>query len=139
MCWNDEHQKAQKTLANGGLLLSAEPFARDEKVMVKFEDGMEWEVPHLVPYDLVKLLKGGVPLPKLASVDQEQAKPKAKAAAKNKVAKPVPDYEYDIIRCRYSSQGPKHPPLIKVERREDRNDVGSRWRQRLQILVKGQI
>ena len=137
--WSDELQRGCRNLKTG-ILVSGECYNFADNVYVKFEDGFEWRVPHLVPYDLVKKEKGGVPLPSINALRNppEQAKPKRVPKAKNKIDKPVPDYDLDIIKCRYTTQG-KHPPLVKVEVREDRNDATSKWRQKMQIIIKDEV
>ena len=107
---------------------------------MKFDvDGVQWKVPCLVPYDLVRLTKGGVPLPSAKDLrNKPDTNAKKKATPKKKADHPVEDYELGIIRCRFALQG-KNPAIIKVEVREDRNDMNSKWRQKMQIVIKDEV
>ena len=109
-----------------GIEVSGRPFEKDGSVVVVFEDGTEW-TPPLIPADLEKF--GAAPsLPK-------RTKAKAKASTGNK---PVNDYILETIRAKFATQG-KSAPIIKVEARADRNDLSSGWRQRFQIVVRGDM
>ena len=113
-----------------GPVYSSRPFEKEDEVFVKFPDGLVWSVPHLVPADLKA--DGGLPAaPKTPKMQKQKPKPKAT----QKAEKPVEDYAYPIIRCKYCTQGSKSP-LIKVEAREDRHDLHSRWVQKVQLVVK---
>ena len=90
----------------------------------------------MIPGDLKRFEKGA-DLPKTGEPGTVQPKtPKTKA--KPKVQKPVSDYELPTIRCKYASQG-KNAPIIKIECKEDRFDLNSRWRQKTQITIKDDI
>ena len=121
--WNPELGKACWQKKRG---LSFPP--QDDEVTVSF-GGLLWSVPHLVPSDLDPSMPANPP----------QQKVKAKAAPKAKQqAKPVDDYVYPIIRCKYCAQGSKNP-LIKIEAREDRHNLQSKWVQKLQVVIKDNL
>ena len=124
--WSNEMNRAARQTKEG-IKMSGEAYIHQNSVFVKFiEDGFEWEVPHLVPADLGR-----------AMAPDSLAGPKVKAAKKRvQQEKPVPDFLLDVVRARYATQGPKHPPIIKVEVREDRNNLSSKWRQKFQVVVK---
>ena len=86
------------------------------------------------PDDLRQLAKGGS-LPRVVGERSQNPTKKAKAQAKKKTVKPVQDYEHPTLRAKFSCQG-KNPPIIKIECREDRFDLESRRRQKLQITIK---
>ena len=137
--WDNLYNKAKLKTPDGGVELSTPPFIEKDVVMVVFTGGKDdiyWTVPHLIPDDLRQLAKGGS-LPKAGEPSQNPPK-KPKAQPKKKIDKPVPDYEHPSIRAKYSSQG-KNPPIIKIECREDRFDLESRRRQKLQITIKDEI
>ena len=126
--WNAELGKAcwQKS---EGIIVSSTPFVdKDDEVKVSF-DGLLWSVPHLVPSDL----DPSKPTNPLHKVSKPKV-PKAKQAT----PKPIEDYVYPIIRCKYATQGSKSP-LIKVEAREDRHDLHSKWVQKLQLVIKADL
>ena len=126
--WNPELGKAcwQK---KEGVIISSTPFVdKDDEVKVSF-GGLLWSVPHLVPSDLD---------PSMPPKNLPQKQPKAKADPKAKQLKPVDDYVYPIIRCKYCTQGSKNP-LIKIEVRQDRHNLQSKWVQKLQLVVKADL
>ena len=128
--WSNMLGKACKQLAEG-VDISEPPHVKDGEVIVQFPDGTTWNVPHLVPQDLGK---GTLPsVPKAAPAAPK--KPKAKAKSNNK---PVPDFELPTVRCKHSLQG-KNPAIVKIEVREDRNDLGSKFKQKAQIVIKDNI
>ena len=125
--WNPELEKAcwQKS---EGVIISSTPFVdKDGEVKVLF-GGLLWNVPHLVPSDLDPSMPANPP----------QQQMKAKAVPKAKQLKPVDDYVYPIIRCKYCTQGTKNP-LIKIEVREDRHNLQSKWVQKLQLVIKDNL
>ncbi|CAE7222571.1 cpt [Symbiodinium sp. CCMP2592] len=107
--WSNLHEKA---MCNGEM--SSSPYVEGGEVMVRFESGRVWRVPHLVPDDIEK--RG----------EQE-------AAAK---ARPVADFILPSVRVKYASQGTKSP-VLKLECKEDRfgPSMGP-WRQKLQFVLK---
>ncbi|CAE7244291.1 unnamed protein product [Symbiodinium sp. CCMP2592] len=126
--WNPELGKAcwQK---KEGVIISSVPFVdKDDEVKVSF-GGLLWSVPHLVPSDLDSSMPPKNPM---------QTQTKVKAVPKAKQLKPVDDYIYPIIRCKYCTQGSKNP-LIKIEVREDRHNLRSKWVQKLQLVVKDNL
>ncbi|CAE7195884.1 unnamed protein product [Symbiodinium sp. CCMP2592] len=126
--WDYEMQRACLE-SQTGPVFSSKPFVKEDEVFVQFPDGLMWSVPHLVPADLESGL--GLPAPTVP-----EQKPKATASKrKPKADKPIEDYVYSIIRCKYCTQGSKNP-LIKVEAREDRHDATSRWVQKLQLVIR---
>ena len=134
--WDNVYSKAMIKTVDGGVELSGEPFVQTDQVFVTFFKGnknqeLSWRVPHLIPTDLEK---GAFPL----SNPDPPNKPKAKAKPKNKADKPVPNYDLPTIRYKYCLQG-KNPPIIKIECREDRFDMNSKWKQKLQIVIKDSV
>ncbi|CAE7455827.1 unnamed protein product [Symbiodinium sp. CCMP2592] len=125
--WDYEMQRACLE-SQTGPVFSSKPFVKEDEVFVQFPDGLMWSVPHLVPADLESGL--GLPAPTVP-----EQKPKAASKRKPKADKPIEDYVYSIIRCKYCTQGSKNP-LIKVEAREDRHDATSRWVQKLQLVIR---
>ncbi|CAE7578145.1 unnamed protein product [Symbiodinium sp. CCMP2592] len=126
--WDYEMQRACLE-SQTGPVFSSKPFVKEDEVFAQFPDGLMWSVPHLVPADLESGL--GLPAPTVP-----EQKPKATASKrKPKADKPIEDYVYSIIRCKYCTQGSKNP-LIKVEAREDRHDATSRWVQKLQLVIR---
>ena len=131
--WDYEMQRACMEIQTGPVF-SSRPFVKDDEVFAKFPDGLVWSVPHLVPADLEAT--GG--LPAAPSIPTTQNKQKPKPKAKQKADKPVEDYVFPIIRCKYCTQGAKSP-LIKIEAREDRHDTSSKWLQKLQVVIKDDL
>ncbi|CAE7238527.1 unnamed protein product [Symbiodinium sp. CCMP2592] len=126
--WNPELGKAcwQK---KEGVIISSIPFVdKNDEVKVSF-GGLLWSVPHLVPRDLDPSMP--------ANPSRKEAKAKAVPKAKPQ-PKPVDDYVYPIIRCKYCTQGSKNP-LIKIEAREDRGNLHSKWVQKLQVVIKSDL
>ena len=126
--WSNMMGKACRQQEDG-VDFSGPPFLQDGEVVVKFDDETCWKVPHMVPQDLEHSgLPPDVPKP-------QPPVPKKKAKAKAQTTKPVQDFELPTVRCKYCLQG-KQSPIVKVECRVDRNDLTSKFKQRMQIVVK---
>ena len=124
--WCEDLGRACRQLKKG-IDMSGHPTVKDGSVLVVFQDGTEF-LPPLIPAD-VEGGKFGASLPK------KPAKAKAKQASSTK---PVEDFVLPTIRAKFAKQG-SSPPIIKVEARADRNDLSSAWRQRFQIVIRGEM
>ena len=129
--WSNMLGKAMKQMVDG-VDVSEAPHVKDGEVVVKFLDGTTWNVPHLVPQDLNKAALPGVP----EKAPSAPKKPKAKAKAKSE--RPVTDFELPTVRCKYALQG-KNPAIVKIEVREDRNNLASKFKQKAQIVIRESI
>ena len=134
--WSNFMGRACRKIEGDTHETSGPPFLHNDQVMVQFEDQTIWRVPHLIPSDLDRMNGDGLP-----SVPSQQEQPKPKKAPKAKAKakeRPVKDFEQKTVRAKFSFQG-KNDPIVKVEAREDRNDCGSRWKQKFQIVVRGEM
>ena len=124
--WEETLGKACRQTKNGTDVSGQPSLNEAGSVVVVFEDGTEW-LPPLIPADLMKFAgtAGSV----------QVLKPKAKQAG---APKPVQDYLLPTIRAKFSKQG-KCAPIIKVETRADRYDLSSVWRQKMQIVIRGDV
>ncbi|CAE7549667.1 unnamed protein product, partial [Symbiodinium microadriaticum] len=128
--WCEDLGRACRQLKKG-IDMSGHPTVRDGSVFVVFEDGTEF-MPPLIPADV----EGGK-FAASSSLPKKQAKAKAKAKQASST-KPVEDFVLPTIRAKFAKQG-SSPPIIKVEARSDRHDLSSAWRQRFQIVIRGEM
>ncbi|CAE7582760.1 unnamed protein product [Symbiodinium sp. CCMP2592] len=126
--WEETLGKACRQTKKGTDVSGQPSLNEAGSVVVVFEDGTEW-LPPLIPADLAKFASSA------GSVMSVPRKPKA---ASNKPVKPVADYCLPTIRAKFSKQG-KCSPIIKVEARADRYNLSSAWKQRMQIVLKGDM
>ena len=106
--WSNLHEKGMLK----GELSSAPYVDEGGDVVVRFQSGRVWRVPHLVPGDIDKSKGEQAALPRLGEVaESEVKKKKPRTEAK---PRPVSDFILGSVRVKYASQGSKHP-ILKME------------------------
>ena len=103
--WSNLHEKGMLK----GELSSAPYVDEGGDVVVRFQSGRVWRVPHLVPGDIDKSKGEQAALPRLGEVAESEVKKKKPAKPR-----PVSDFILASVRVKYASQGSKHP-ILKME------------------------
>ena len=108
-------------------------FVDGEAVCTTFEyDNLKWVVPHLIPSDLAKYNGGKLVVARVPPKNASPCKSKKRNPASSSSC---PPYVLDVVRVCLAKQGQGNP-IVKVQVRQDRNDLKSKWVQRMQVVIK---